>query len=779
MKTLLPKLIPHTDLSEPLPGLDRFLLITDRPEYAAAAAAGGLAFVSCNAGEIAVEKDHFTAGVQTVVVACSGEGVPSYEEVFAYAQNCAQLLRSLVDVESIMHLILIEEENEVLTSVLDGMSLSVAAEENLTTSVVRVKDRVNSESLLAWIAAATQSPGEHLQVDGQAVSRVELKQTSLDAEHSRVFPGEVIVLVGGAGGVGIEVCRYLARQGATVVVMGRQKPDTSRIKILQDAGASLYVRISPGCPNSIDRAMQYVYSRLGRISTAINMAGTLRDTLIRAVGNEQIDAVFRPKAGVSLALAGIHGLHRPSRIVHFGSLSAVTGNVGQSAYGGANAFIRRLSEVNPDTQCIEWGLWDTNGMQLPDKTSKVKAMNPDAASEALIKAIGSKEPRLVIYDGEPEFSSRHTVAKPDDQEGLWHEDMMSSAKSFVRNIICRHTGLEKIGDDENLLDYGVDSVTSVRISRDIESRLKGEGESRLSRALVLQYPTISKLTNHLVEKIGLPLVEDFATRELLKPEKSPDSSEKGLLATTTSSAGQLGDTSVSSLALGRPDDIAIVGMAGEFPNADNVSAYWDNLVRGEDGVTEIPGDRWSWKREYEMAMQAGRPMPGRHGGFISHAYEFDPTFFGIAPAEAKKLDPQERRFLQTAYHAWENSGCFATESQNQNTGVFVSVMFSHYQNLDDERPVSGSFAAIANRVSHALDLHGPSIALDTMCSGGLTAVHLAMNAIRSGECDTTIAGGVNIMSHPGKYRVLTEQKFLQLNRSMPCLRGSCRWIRSR
>ncbi|RZA08189.1 MAG: polyketide synthase of type I, partial [Moraxellaceae bacterium] len=196
-----------------------------------------------------------------------------------------------------------------------------------------------------------------------------------------------------------------------------------------------------------------------------------------------------------------------------------------------------------------------------------------------------------------------------------------------------------------------------------------------------------------------------------------------------------------------------------YPEAVNLQEYWINLRDGKDCITEIPQSRWNWQ-EYFTEDRNQEGHYSKWGGFISGVDEFDPRFFNIAPREAASIDPQERLFLQHAWMAVEDAGYTRTSLQIQReqglagqVGVYVGVMYGEYN-------LSGSLATIANRVSYVLNLHGPSMTLDTMCSSSLTAIHLACQDLKSGRTDLGIAGGVNISVHPGKYSMLSEGQFI-------------------
>ncbi|MFD9737602.1 SDR family NAD(P)-dependent oxidoreductase [Umezawaea sp. NPDC059074] len=755
---------------EPVPALGSLpagttLLLTDRDDLAAAASAAGVEHRRVDPLRDAPPSDDVTSA-DTLVVAWGGDGTPAYDTVLRFTRACLSLVRAVCAARGPAHLVVLAERTDALAPLLDGMAVSAALEEPLLHTSVRYDGPVTGDRLAAWIAAAAAHPGTRLEATGDEIARVVHRPADLaPARPGDVLgAGDTVVLVGGAGGIGLRLCRYLAdRFGARVVVLGRGTPDQQRAQALRDAGAAVHLSVPADEPDALDEAFRYVRERFGPIRLAVNLAGVLRDGLLCTLSPDSLDAVLRPKAGVALGLAALRGPHRPDRVVQFGSLTAITGNAGQAVYGAANAFLGGLAENTADWLCVDWGLWDTDGMRMPDGTSGLRALDPDAACAALVDGLAAGVRRLVVLDGDvrldPEPREEQHRAEPTPV------DLRARAARWVRDVVVRHTGLTRVGDRDNLLDHGVDSVGSVRISREVETRLDPGGRGRVSRALVLQHPTIAALTDHLVDTMPAELAAhlgDVPTEARpAEPEARPVAPGDTPPAPRPIAASPIPEPTEPTVSPGdhRPDDIAIIGLAGEFPNGDDVDAFWRSLLRGEDAVRVIPEDRWDWRPGYSPEPDEPGSAHGRHGGFLAHALDFDPVFFGIAPAEAAALDPQERRFLQTAYHAWEDAGRFA--GPERDAGVFVAAMFGHYQDLDSpDRVVGSSFAAIANRVSHALDLHGPSVAVDTMCSGGLTALHLAATAIRAGDCEVALAGGVNVMPHPGKYRLLSQGKFL-------------------
>ncbi|MCY1042399.1 amino acid adenylation domain-containing protein [Corallococcus sp. bb12-1] len=216
--------------------------------------------------------------------------------------------------------------------------------------------------------------------------------------------------------------------------------------------------------------------------------------------------------------------------------------------------------------------------------------------------------------------------------------------------------------------------------------------------------------------------------------------------------------------------LAIVGLAGRYPGAQDIRSFWDNLRRGVDSVQEVPAERWDWRSLLSADEREAGVDRCRWGGFIDGVDRFDPLFFRMSQAEAELTDPQERLFLQTAWEAVEDAGYNRAElkrSTEGQVGVFVGSMYDDYALLGASSTARGrplalgsSSGSIANRVSYVFGLRGPSLALDTLCSSSLVALHLAAESLRRGECRAAIVGGVNLSLHPNKYRVQSQMNML-------------------
>ncbi|MFF3062166.1 type I polyketide synthase [Streptomyces sp. NPDC057909] len=203
------------------------------------------------------------------------------------------------------------------------------------------------------------------------------------------------------------------------------------------------------------------------------------------------------------------------------------------------------------------------------------------------------------------------------------------------------------------------------------------------------------------------------------------------------------------------NEIAIVGLDCRFPGAPDAEAFWDLLMRAGDGGGEVPPDRWNAVEWYDPNGSPGHTNTTR-GGFVDDPGVFDSEFFAVSPREAEAMDPQQRLFLGTVWRALEDAGIPPHKLADTAVGVYAGVMASEwgqlqlrdYANVTAQTGAGSSCSMVANRVSYHLNLKGPSLAVDTACSSSLVAVHLAVNALLSGEVDHAVAGGVNLQLTP-------------------------------
>lgn len=213
------------------------------------------------------------------------------------------------------------------------------------------------------------------------------------------------------------------------------------------------------------------------------------------------------------------------------------------------------------------------------------------------------------------------------------------------------------------------------------------------------------------------------------------------------------------------DDIAIIGMSCRVPgDVTSPSALWEFLLQKGDASGEMPSWRWEPYRQRHPRNSAVLERTTSKGYFLNDIDQFDAPFFSISPREAEQMDPQQRIALEVAWEALEDAGISPSRLAGSNTSVYMGVNSDDYAKLVlEDLPdvgahmgVGTAYCGIPSRISYLLDLMGPCVALDAACASSLVAVHHARQAIRAGETDLAIAGGVNALLGPGLTRVLDE-----------------------
>ncbi len=218
----------------------------------------------------------------------------------------------------------------------------------------------------------------------------------------------------------------------------------------------------------------------------------------------------------------------------------------------------------------------------------------------------------------------------------------------------------------------------------------------------------------------------------------------------------------------RPEDVAIIGASSILPGASSLEAFWQVLDGGKNVLAERPEGRWS----VERFLRPGEPAPGFSytfaGGYLEDPFGFDPSVFSISPREAQQMDPQQRLLLMATWRAIEDAGLRPSSLAGRRVGVYVGASLADYQSVGAFDPaVIGShfmtgnaLSILANRVSYVFDLKGPSFAADAACSSSFVALVQAVNALREGEVELAIVGGVNMLLSPVPFIGFSQARML-------------------
>ncbi|MBL8215405.1 MAG: polyketide synthase, partial [Bryobacterales bacterium] len=326
----------------------------------------------------------------------------------------------------------------------------------------------------------------------------------------------------------------------------------------------------------------------------------------------------------------------------------------------------------------------------------------------------------------------------------------SRAVEYFRRIVADALKMPagEISATEPLEAYGIDSILINQINARLRSTF---GDIRST--LLFEAQTVEALAEHFLQK----------EREALER----------VLGETPMPVPPPAATPIASAPVPAVEAIAIIGISGHYPQSEGLAGFWRNLSEGKDCVTEIPADRWPlegfFEPDPEQAAARGRSY-SKWGSFLNGFADFDPLFFQIPPSEAIRMDPQERLFLQAAWEAMEDAGhtrAMLAQRYSGRIGVFAGISRTGFDLCGPAFEKAGarfqprtSFSSVANRVSYLLNLHGPSMPVDTMCSSSLTAIHEACEHLRRGTCDLVFAGGVNLFLHPSSYVELSASGML-------------------
>ncbi|MYQ65094.1 MULTISPECIES: type I polyketide synthase [Streptomyces] len=598
---------------------------------------------------------------------------------------------------------------------------------------------------------------------------------------TRWNPDGTVLITGGTGGLGRELARHLVQErGARrLLLVSRSGPAAAGVDEFRAELAGLGAHVDVTACDVTNR--QDVVELLASVpaehplTAVVHTAGVLDDGVVTALTPERLATVLRPKVDAAWHL---HELTRGldlAAFVMFSSVSGVMGSAGQANYAAANVVLDTLAQHRADEGLpglsLGWGAWEqTAGMTGTLSDAGMRRMTASAAPPLTVAqglalwdaATVSAEPYLVPIGasgdsrmpGEVPPLLRNLVrgtrraaatavggastaaAVTRQLLDLREEERLRFAVNLVRGEaapVLGHSSTKAIDADRDFHDLGFDSLTAV----ELRNRLTAATGLRLPATLVFDYPTPTVLAEHLVSA-------------LLDEERKTGAAGPAVVATAVAE-----------------DPIVIVGMACRMPGGvSSPEELWQLVLDGEEGISAFPTDR-GW--DLDTLQRGGESGHGRsatsEGGFLYDVADFDAGFFGISPREALAMDPQQRLLLETSWEAFERAGIDPATMRGSRTGVFVGTSGQDYTTLvmnsredaEGHAPTGLATSVISGRLSYTFGLEGPAVTIDTACSSSLVALHWAAHALRSGEADLALAGGVTVMSTAMGYAGFTRQ----------------------
>jgi acyl transferase domain-containing protein/NAD(P)-dependent dehydrogenase (short-subunit alcohol dehydrogenase family)/acyl carrier protein len=599
--------------------------------------------------------------------------------------------------------------------------------------------------------------------------------------------GGVYLITGGLGGLGLIFAEHLARSaGATLVLTGRSAPSEAqaeRLETLKRLGAQvLFVQADVARRSDVQRLFETIRERYSTLHGMIHSAGVTRDAFVLKKTEDEWNEVLAAKVFGTAHLAEMapDGL---DFLAIFSSTTAVLGNAGQGDYAYANAFCDALAErresLRPRLLSVNWPLWQEGGMQISPQTAEhlhetlgMVPLETETGVRAFDAALRLPWPQVVILAGDGARLEQMFLAPPVERVGAETGGVLArKTVSYLIHLLSDELKLppERIDPLQPLERYGIDSIVIMKMTAKLEQHF-----GPLSKTLFFEYQTLDDLTGYFVTHHQERLEAQFQAGAKAQPAAVRPAPPRPAAAQLPKPRFLPAVTTPAQAVPVQEDAVAVIGMSGRFPMAGDLDEFWANLKEGRDCITTVPADRWNHQAYFNPDRNALGTAYSKWGGFLDGVELFDPLFFNLSPREAEIIDPQERLFLQTVWHTIEDAGYTRHTLSEWEVGVFVGVMYGHYQLygaeqslLGNRMALSSSYASVANRVSYALGFRGPSMAVDTMCSSSLTSLHLACESIRRGESDLAVAGGVNVTIHPNKYQLLSLGKFLSTD-------GRCR-----
>ncbi|MFE5031767.1 SDR family NAD(P)-dependent oxidoreductase [Streptomyces sp. NPDC056683] len=656
-------------------------------------------------------------------------------------------------------------------SALWGLARSARAEHpDLGLTLLDLEDTDPAAALLAAVAHRDEP-----ELAGRAgtllVPRL-VRARAAEMDRARTPVDGTVLITGGLGAVGRHIARLLAERGVPrLLLTSRRGADDPRAAEVVAELAALGAAVEVAACDVADAAAlaDIVGPVADELRGVVHCAGVLDDGVVAELTPERLTRVLSPKVDGATHLHRLTADAQLDLFLLVSSAAGVVGNAGQANYAAANAFLDQLAHHRRASGLpavsVSFGAWAGEGLAAEHADLKrmarlgYRALPPEQGRDLVELALRRGAPHLVAWALDLPRLRETTAGAGDGAAALWRSllpaprtgqdgadgladrlarlpeaERADRVLALVREEASRALGLrsaESVRADQPLRDLGMDSVTAVELRNRIGARLG----SRLPATLLFDHPTPARLAEHLLATV-IAASGPTARRPAAAPHPPTAAHD---------------------------EPVALVAMACRLPGGvGDPEELWQLVAEGRDAVGPFPAGRWDVESLYDPDPEAPGKSYAREGGFLDDIESFDAGFFGITPKEAAAMDPQQRLLLETAWEALERAGIVPAELAGSTAGVYVGMFGSDYlsgsrlDQLDGYVGTGSALSVASGRLAYALGLHGPALTVDTACSSSLVAVHLAAQALRSGDCDLALAGGVTLM--------VTPQTFVEFSR---------------
>ncbi|MFJ2554492.1 MULTISPECIES: beta-ketoacyl synthase N-terminal-like domain-containing protein [unclassified Streptomyces] len=597
-------------------------------------------------------------------------------------------------------------------------------------------------------------------------------------------PGDVCLITGGLGPVGLLLAEHLGRTyGAKLVLTGRRglppRAEWDRIAADDTAEPALRTRVTALLrladqgisveavaadatdEGALREVVSSVVARHGALHGVIHLAAvTDAESLspISGLAPEQRDAHFHAKTDGALALERVLQDVPAAFCLLFSSMSAVLGGIGFASYTAANSFLDAVVDRHRADStrwlAVNWDTWPSTAADLGGQSfgaSLVQySLTERQALDAVDRVLAAPRPRTLVCAGDLPARLVQWVERP--AAPATPAPARSSGERFPRPELAQQyvppsgerqrrlaelwadlLGIDRVGARDNFSDLGGTSLMALQLVK----RIRQAFGVAVSPITLFEAPTV----HALIQKID-SLGGDGS------PAAVPDTAPKPRAAVVREPArGDAPETPAGTV------PIAVIGLTGRFPGASDIAAFWHNLSHGLESVTrfseeELLAAGLSLDQIRDPDYVPARPV-------LDDIRTFDAGFFGYSPRDAALADPQHRLFLECCWEALEHGGYGAARGRGR-VGVFAGSNLSTYLMLQAAGLATAGEAdlystvigndkdSLATGVSYKLGLTGPSLSVQTFCSTALVATHLACQSLRAGECEMAMSGGVGI-----------------------------------